>query len=105
MYYLPLALFAILLAKYGTNKTFSGFTRIFPSRLRFAIFSISVVIFICVTQTFIEYKQLLQVHTPRVNMMSLMNMRLFEGLIWPLALVVLLVWLMPTQNRKTSKHA
>jgi hypothetical protein len=105
MYYLPLALFAIMLAKYGANKTFSSFIRIFPSRLRFAIFSISVVIFICVTQVFIENKQLLQVHTPSVNMMSLAYLRLFEGLIWPLALVALLVWLMPTQNRKTSKYA
>jgi hypothetical protein len=105
IYYLPLVLFAILLAKFGANKIFSFFTRGFPSRLWFAVFSMSVVIFICITQTFIEYEQLVPSYSSGVNLMDFICLRLFSDLIWPLALVALLVWLMPMPNRKTPKHA
>jgi hypothetical protein len=102
MYYLPPILFALMLAKCGTKKIIFTFI---SSRRRFAIFSMSGVILICISQAFIEYKQSLQVHTPHANAMDLMYFQLFSNLIWPLALIALLAWLMSPQNRKIPKRA
>ncbi len=104
MIYLPPIFVAVLLAVGRMSKLICASARCFRPRLWLVI---GVMAFVCmrVSQAFVEYAGLNHVHTPNSNAMEIVWLDLFSGLIWPLALIGLIAWLMPSQNRKTPRRA
>jgi hypothetical protein len=106
LYYLPPATMAILLAKGHLNQCYSLLAVIFRSRWLLAT---SAIVFIVVTQGFqamMQYRFLIQTdHGHLAHTLDGFWVNTFSIMSWPLMLVLLIVWLLPTQNRKTPKRA
>jgi len=102
--YLPPIFVAVLLAMGRMNKLICASARCFQSRL-WLVIGVMAFIFMRVSQAFVEYAGLNHVHTPNSNAMEIVQLDLFSGLIWPLALTGLIAWLLPTQKRKTPQRA
>ena len=97
----PLIVFAVLLAKGKCLSYFQKRFAYFSTRRRLAVAAMSWILINATLLIFPRFGTL----TPEIHQMmlwSLLSSVLFI-MIFPLVLVVLLLWLMPTQNRKTPE--
>jgi hypothetical protein len=105
LYFPPICL-AILLAKGKLFERYNTLVAFFKSRLRFAF---SIIAFLIVThgyQALAAYKYRIQTdHGRLAHTLDGFWLNEFSYISWPLMLVVLATWLLPTQNRKTPKRA
>ena len=113
-YWLPISACAMLLASGRLGFNFHGLIDFFHSRFRLAMTAILwILINVGVRgwqswSTFQTFEHSI-VQTPAFNFMSSYTFwvsfgnSLFSLAAWPLLLAALLIWLMPTQNRKTPK--
>jgi hypothetical protein len=101
VYFLPVFFFITLFAKGRMNWIDRAFRFIFRSRLAFVLMSLAgILIFHSFDSSVGVY-----VIAPTSNLFFLFCIDALLTNIWPLALIVLIAWLMPTQNRKTPKRA
>jgi len=103
--YLPPIGVAILLAKGQLNQRYSALAAIFRSRW---LLVTSVIVFIVATHGFqaaMEYRFLIQTDHGRLpHTLDGFWVNVFSSVSWPLMLVFLAAWLMPTQTRMTPKR-
>jgi hypothetical protein len=102
-YYLPPVTVAIILAKGYFNRSYSPMAVIIQSRWLLAT---SVIVFIAAThgvQAINEYRFLIQTDGGLLRPHTLDGfwVNTFSSVSWPLMLVLLAAWLMPSQNRKS----
>jgi hypothetical protein len=113
-FFSPIFCFVILLSQGRINWVVRGFQYIFRSRLQFVLMALPVILAIhC--YSFSDLVRPTIYSWPfeiKYQMFSTDNYWLFQyfnNLVltqgWPLTLLVLIAWLMPTQNRKTPKRA
>jgi hypothetical protein len=106
VYILPIICFVTFLANGRMNWMDSAFRFVFRSRLRFVTISLPVVL---ILQLFISSGS--GEPADFVNAMYFTNgflemgSNFFIAEIWPLTVIALITWLMPTQNRRTPKRA
>jgi hypothetical protein len=109
--YLPIIGSAIFLAKGQLNKSYHTLAVISYSRWRFAVIAIALIIVTQGSQTWFSFIYAFQPlpegmrHMISPHMTYLFWVNEFSYFGWPLMLVALATWLMPTQNRKTPKRA
>jgi hypothetical protein len=97
----------ILLMRVQTRERLSAFAPFIQNRLRLAITAISVVLTVeifCAAIMFWAYVAFQGVYSPR-GPFAFIGHFMIDSVIRELGLVIILVWLMPTQNRKTPKRA
>lgn len=103
--YLPVIVL-IGLAKGQLNRRYYALAKLFRTRWRFAA---SAIVFIAVTnglQVAMQYRDIIQTdHGRTPHAFDGFWVSIFSYMSWPLILVALATWLMPTQNRKTPKRA
>jgi hypothetical protein len=108
--YLPIIGLAIFLAKGQLSKRYHTLALISYSRWRFAVIAIALIVVTQGSQTWFNSIYVFQTLPARMQhiwpqMIYQFWINQFSYLGWPIMLVALATWLLPTQNQKTPKRA
>jgi hypothetical protein len=101
VYFLPIVCLVILLAKGRMDWVDRAFRFIFRSRLQFVLMTLALVLAVHYIYYLLEPTAYVIGGRPVFQYFA----NFLNTNWWPLTLIVLIAWLMPTQNRKTPKRA